>query len=58
MKRAVVFFFAFACVGRALLGCVERCQMGDPRAQCNAYGAPDKYNDAGFVHAEDAAATD
>lgn len=55
MKRAVVFFFfVFACASRALLACGERCQINDPRSECNAYGAPDKYKDAGFVRPDDA----
>lgn len=58
VKRAVFLFFVLAGASRALLACGERCQINDPRAECNAYGAPDKYKDAGFVRPDDAAATD
>ena len=44
-------------LSRALLGCGERCQINDPRSECNAYGAPDKYKDANIVtSASDASA--
>ncbi len=58
VKRTVVLVLFLAGVSRALLGCVDRCQMGDTRPQCNAYGAPDLHRDAGIAAPADAAVTD
>lgn len=59
MKKAV-FLVVAACVVAGISGsvvaCGERCQVNDPRAECNAYGAPDKYKDANIVTSSDASA--
>ena len=59
MKKAA-FFVVVACVlagiSGSIVACGERCQVNDPRSECNAYGAPDKYKDANIVTSSDAAA--
>ena len=41
-------------ISASILACGERCQVNDPRSECNAYGAPDKYKDANIVTSGDA----
>jgi hypothetical protein len=59
VKKAA-FFVLLACILAAISGsvvaCAERCQVNDPRSECNAYGAPDKYKDANIVSSSDASA--
>lgn len=57
MKRAFFFFAILGLLGAgaaSVVACAERCQVNDPRAECNAYGAPDKYKDANVVSSSDA----
>lgn len=58
VKRAALFLFVSVTMTRALVACGERCQINDPRSECNAYGAPDKYKDANIVVDESDAAAD
>jgi hypothetical protein len=48
----------FSGILSSLAACGERCQINDPRSECNAYGAPDKYKDANIVTSESDASTD
>lgn len=58
--KNAAFFMVLACLVAAIfgstVGCGERCQVNDPRSECNAYGAPDKYKDANIVTSNDASA--
>lgn len=56
-KKAVLFVLvasALAGISASIVACGERCQVNDPRSECNAYGSPDKYKDANIVSASDA----
>jgi hypothetical protein len=56
--KNAAFFMLLAClsagISASILACGERCQVNDPRSECNAYGAPDKYKDANIVTSGDA----
>lgn len=54
----VVVAAVFAGISASIVACGERCQINDPRSECNAYGAPDKYKDANIVTSESDAAAD
>lgn len=57
MKKAAFFALVacvFAGITSSIVACGERCQVNDPRSECNAYGAPDKYKDANIVTSSDA----
>ena len=59
VKKAAFFVLVacvFAGISGSIVGCGERCQVNDPRSECNAYGAPDKYKDANIVTSSDASA--
>lgn len=59
MKRVSFFLVIsglFLGVSASAVACGERCQVNDPRSECNAYGAPDKYKDANIVGSGDASA--
>jgi hypothetical protein len=59
VKKAAFFVLVaavFAGISASVLACGERCQVNDPRSECNAYGAPDKYKDANIVTSSDASA--
>ena len=61
VKTAAFFVLAasvFAGISASVLACGERCQVNDPRSECNAYGAPDKYKDANIVTSPSDAAAD
>ena len=61
VKTAAFFVLAasvFVGISASVLACGERCQINDPRSECNAYGAPDKYKDANIVTSPADAAAD
>jgi hypothetical protein len=59
VKKAASLFVALSLLAGifgSIVACGERCQVNDPRSECNAYGAPDKYKDANIVSSSDASA--
>jgi hypothetical protein len=58
--KRVLFFLGisgfFLGISASVVACGERCQVNDPRSECNAYGAPDKFKDANIVSSGDASA--
>ena len=61
LVKNTAFFIILTCLlsgisAASMLACGERCQVNDPRSECNAYGAPDKYKDANIVTSSDASA--
>lgn len=59
VKRVLLFlaiWSLFFGISASIVACGERCQVNDPRSECNAYGAPDKYKDANIVSSSDASA--
>jgi hypothetical protein len=54
----VVLAAVFAGISGSIVACGERCQVNDPRSECNAYGAPDKYKDANMVTSPSDASAD